>query len=137
MQRLLYISTARSTLPPRELEAILRVSRRNNAAVGVTGLLVAGGRRFLQMLEGPDQAVSNVFDRIQRDPRHFALVTLSARQIETRLTPDWAMGFQDASNAAGTAGAFPEIVAKLVENVPDPAIRAEFTQFAVRHAAAA
>ena len=51
MHRLLYISTARSPLPKAELETLLRISRRNNVAVGVTGLLIVGGRRFLQALE--------------------------------------------------------------------------------------
>lgn len=137
MQRILYISTVRKILETPELETILRTSRRNNNAVGVTGLLVAGGRRFLQMLEGPEQAVSSVFERIERDPRHFALVTLSTKRVETRLTPHWAMGFRGADAHAGTAGSLLEVVTKLVEGVDDPAIRAEFTQFAARHASAA
>ncbi|MEO5867575.1 MAG: BLUF domain-containing protein [Sphingomonas sp.] len=137
MQRLLYISTARKILETRELEAILCSSRRNNAVADVTGLLVVGGRRFLQMLEGPDVAVQGVFDRIARDPRHFALVTLSRKQVETRLTPNWAMGFQALGAHAGAKASLPDLVSAMVEEIDDPAIRAEFTQFAVRHAAAA
>ncbi len=67
MIRLIYISTARSELSTVELEGILRISRRNNAAVGVTGLLIVGGRRFLQALEGPADAVVQTYDRIKAE----------------------------------------------------------------------
>ena len=71
MQRIIYISTARATLSNAELDGVLLTARRNNAAVGVTGMLVVGGRRFLQALEGPDAAVDAVFARIAQDPRHY------------------------------------------------------------------
>ena len=57
MLRLLYISTARHPHNREEIEVILRISRRNNLAADVTGLLVAGARRFLQVLEGPERSV--------------------------------------------------------------------------------
>jgi hypothetical protein len=96
--RLIYISTARSELSAAELEGVLRASRRNNAAVGVTGLLVVGGRRFLQALEGPADAVAQTYDRIKADGRHFAAVTLDNRPIAERSFPDWAMGEADRAD---------------------------------------
>ena len=136
MHRLLYISTAREPLDEQTLDAILRVSRRNNIAVGVTGLLVVGGRRFLQVLEGPADAVTQIFDRIARDSRHFAVVRLSTKAIETRLFGDWAMGYRNVGLAGDANGALPDIVARLVTPIDDMALRAEFTQFAALHVAA-
>lgn len=63
----LYISTARQPITPSILADILRASRRNNAPVAVTGLLIVGGRRFLQALEGPEAAVEATYERIARD----------------------------------------------------------------------
>ena len=58
MLQLVYISTSRAPLISDDLlNSVLTVSRRNNAAAGISGLLVAGGRRFLQALEGPRDAV--------------------------------------------------------------------------------
>lgn len=140
MQRILYISTARQTPDVAALDNILRVSRRNNAAVGVTGLLVVGGRRFLQVLEGPDAAVASVFDRISRDDRHFAVVKLSTKTVDARAFGEWAMGYRAASGAAldGNApnASLPEIVERLVQPIDDIVLRAEFTAFATLHAAA-
>jgi len=135
MLRLIYISTTRAPVSPAELDGILAVSRRNNARVGVTGLLVAGGRRFLQALEGPQDAVAETFARIGRDPRHFAVVTLRRDAIDARAFPDWTMGYQ-RGGAIGAAGSLSAIVAALTSEIADPSVRAYFTGFAEVNAAA-
>lgn len=134
MIRLIYISTARSELSAAELEGVLRASRRNNAAVGVTGLLVVGGRRFLQALEGPADAVVQTYDRIKADGRHFAAVTLDNRPIAERSFPDWAMGHQPGRPLRGD-GAVAYHVARLIAPIADPTMHAYFAEFAKKHAA--
>ena len=135
MLRLLYISTARRVIDTHELETILAVSRRNNAAAGVTGLLVAGHRRFLQALEGPADAVEATFQRIGRDPRHFAMVALRRETVAARAFPDWTMGYQRAGAIAGATD-LRALVEALTAEIADPAIRAYFTGFAEVNAAA-
>ncbi len=132
--RLIYISTARSELAETELEGILRSSRRNNAAAGVTGLLVVGGRRFLQALEGPESAVKQTYDRIKADGRHFAAVTLDSRPIAERSFPGWAMGHQLSKPLRGD-GAVADDVAALIASIGDPTMHAYFAEFAKKHAA--
>lgn len=136
MRRLLYISSSSDARDDATLESILRVSRRNNAAVAVTGLLVVGGKRFLQALEGPEDAVEQVFARIAQDPRHRAVVMLSRKTIERRMFGDWAMGYRAARSKHGDAAPLPQIVAELVETIDDASLRAEFMSFATLHAAA-
>ena len=55
--QLVYISTMRAPVSTAECEEILAVSRRNNARDNISGLLVVGTTRFLQLLEGPPAAV--------------------------------------------------------------------------------
>ena len=129
MIRLLYISTARQPLSDHDLDGILRTSRRNNAAVEVTGLLIVGGRRFLQALEGPDDAVLATFARIRRDPRHFAIAELMRGPIEERAFGRWSMGTRrggDADDALTAATA----VEALIAPIEDATLRAYFTGFA-------
>ena len=135
MIRLLYISTAREPVTPEMLADILRTSRRNNVAVGVTGLLIVGGRRFLQALEGPPEAVFATYDRIARDPRHFAVVQLARDTIVERQFPDWAMGSQ-AGRTAGVDADVSAAVAALIAPITDPSLRGYFSGFAGRQAAA-
>ncbi|MEG3175646.1 BLUF domain-containing protein [Sphingomonas sp. RB3P16] len=135
MQRLIYISSTRTVLAADELDSILRVSRRNNAAAGVTGLLVAGGRRFLQVLEGEPAALDTVFQRIQQDPRHHAVVILSRTDITTPSFGAWSMGYAQGG-ATATAASLPDTVAQLLAPVSDPSVRGYFEGFAQVHKAA-
>ena len=135
MHRLLYISTARNILPPADLDALLRTSRRNNAAAGITGLLIVGGRRFLQALEGPEAAVATTFERIHRDPRHFAVVQLASQPIAQRSFAQWSMGYRQGG-ALDTSATAAADAAALIAPIGDPTLRAYFTGFAETHAAA-
>ena len=134
MIRLLYISTSRGRLSRKEMDDILAVSRRNNAAAEITGLLIAGGNRFLQALEGPGAAVQLTYDRICRDPRHFAPVVLKREQVEKPLFGAWAMGFQPGG-ALKHAARVSDQVAALVSPIDDVILRAYFEGFALQHAA--
>jgi len=57
MIRLLYISHATREISEAQIQDILQSSRRNNPALGITGVLVHGGAQFMQILEGPEHAV--------------------------------------------------------------------------------
>ena len=134
MIRLLYISTARVRHSPTELENILRVSRRNNEAADVTGLLIAGGNRFLQVLEGPENRVQETYNRICRDPRHFAPVILKRETSESRSFGAWAMGFQPGGSVKRESNVDDEVAA-LVAPIDDLILKAYFEGFVHQHAA--
>jgi len=129
MEQLIYISTSRPMKGPThvEVESVLEVSRRNNARDNLTGLLIVGGRRFLQVLEGPSVSLTATYDRIKEDSRHFALVQLSRKAITERSFPGWDMGF-DATGAR-----LIEIVFEMTNELTDPFLRAQFESFALLH----
>ena len=135
MLQLAYISSSRSPVDQALLDEILAVSRRNNERCGVTGLLVSGGKRFLQVLEGPDQAVLTAFARIQNDHRHFALVVLATRPVTERAFGGWSMAYHQGGAAA--AGDLVEVVEALSAGIEDPNLCAQFSGFARLHARAA
>lgn len=135
MLQLVYISTAREPITPARCEDILAISRRNNRAWDISGLLVAGRKRFLQALEGPEAEVRATFERIAADQRHFACVILSERHVDARQFGDWAMAYLPADE--GAAGDdLPTVVAALVAPLEDPNLRAQFLGFAQIQSAA-
>ncbi len=73
------------------IAAILLVSRRRNERDGITGSLICRADLYLQLLEGPQEAVEATYRRIERDPRHTDVRLLSRRDDAERLFPDWAM----------------------------------------------
>ncbi len=132
MRQIVYVSSATTQYGPADLPEILSVSRTNNARDAITGLLYFDGKRFLQALEGDEQAIARTIARIDRDPRHRALVILSDRTIAAPEFGDWSM----AHWRAGTeADVFLAQVSGLVANA-SPNVRATFESFvALRRAA--
>ena len=123
MLQLVYISSA---VGRPDHAGILAASRRNNARDGITGLLYGDGVRFLQVLEGPQDAVERAYARIRGDGRHRAAVVLSRRAIKEREFGPWDM----AARAPGEdAEAFFTRVEGLVAGA-DANVRATFDGFA-------
>ncbi|MBV9829294.1 MAG: BLUF domain-containing protein [Alphaproteobacteria bacterium] len=98
MLTLVYVSSATELLTEHELLELLRHSRRNNAELGITGLLLHIGGNFMQALEGPDEAVEALYNRIGADPRHRQVRTILRMASAHRMFSDWNMGFQEAAS---------------------------------------
>ena len=71
---------------------ILATARQKNKSSEITGFLLIGHGWFLQMLEGPAQAVSQLFRTLLNDPRHTAIALIDTRFAVARAFPDWSMG---------------------------------------------
>ncbi len=89
-----YSSMARESFDDAALRALLEQSRAANAANDVTGMLLYRNGRFIQILEGPEDAVRETMARIEQDTRHANLRVLIDEFIEARNFADWTMGFQ-------------------------------------------
>jgi len=90
--RLMYASRAVPTVNQEELVAILRKSKANNPAVGVTGVLCFSEGIFLQVLEGGRRGVNQLYNRIAGDPRHTDVELLVYEEIGERRFAGWSMG---------------------------------------------
>jgi hypothetical protein len=134
--QIVYISTARQPIDQGMLDSILAASRRNNGRDGISGLLLAGGRRFREALEGSGEAVLGAYGRICTDTRHGALVQLGCRTVDARQFGDWAMAYQDGG-MAGPGTDLRSAVARLIAPIDDLNLRAQFEGFATLHARAA
>ena len=97
--RLLYVSRAAAELAPEELLTIVRQSKTNNPAEGITGVLCYcfDERIFLQVLEGGRSAVNRRYNRIVADARHRDVELLSYEEIGERRFAAWSMGQVDMS----------------------------------------
>lgn len=73
------------------LNGILNDARRFNPAHGITGALVCRHDMFMQLLEGPKEALDAVYKRIAVDDRHLEVRKLVDRPTNKRMFPDWAM----------------------------------------------
>jgi hypothetical protein len=132
MLQLIYVSSINPKTGGVDPAPILVTSRRNNARDQITGVLYSDGLRFMQVLEGPDEAVERAFKRISRDTRHRAIVVLSRRPVHRREFGDWQMAHRTPGE---DADAFVARIGKIVARASDE-VRATFQGFAeVRRAA--
>jgi len=90
--RLLYASRAATALTDPVVDSILQQSRRNNARLGITGLLCFSTDLFMQILEGGRNEVCELFNAIVRDQRHVDVRILLYEEISERRFGGWTMG---------------------------------------------
>lgn len=83
---------------PRDLEALMAFSRPRNHDRGLSGILLHHQGRFMQVLEGTQTAVEDLFARITRDRRHTAVTRMLARPVTGRLFGDWSMAYRALSD---------------------------------------
>lgn len=94
IHRLLYVSTANPEITDADLARLVESAQMRNASLNITGLLVFTGSHFMQLLEGPKDAVEAVFDMICQDQRHSAVARLIAEPARERSCPNWAMALR-------------------------------------------
>ena len=97
MRQIVYcsITTAPNGRAPEAIPAIVREAAPRNGLEGVTGLLYAEGDAFLQAIEGAEESIADLLDRLERDPRHRDLRILVDRDVDTREFGDWTMAYRD------------------------------------------
>ena len=74
-----------------ELGRLFSAARSNNKKQQVTGALLVNDSWFVQILEGDEDVVRALYQRIEKDPRHDTVTVLDVRTVEERTFARWAM----------------------------------------------
>ena len=93
LYRLCYASTQTAPMRAAELIELLQTARERNLANGITGVLLHRQDSFMQVIEGKEGAVRELYEKIKRDPRHQRVEVLGENPVEEREFSDWQMGF--------------------------------------------
>jgi hypothetical protein len=110
LHQLVYVSAAHNLATPDQLGRLLQSARRKNSRLGITGLLIHHSGSFLQVLEGDEAKVEELFDVINADPRHHRIVVLSRAGVASPSFSEWSMGFVDgASSSLGELSGFKDL----------------------------
>jgi hypothetical protein len=118
MRQLVYSSRARDgCLANAELSEMLRTFRHHNSQTNVSGILLYGYGRFLQLLEGKSDVVSDLYARIAVDVRHFDLHQLDIG-FERQLFTGWPMAYakvEPERDMPGCVGKAPYLDLRLID----------------------
>ncbi|MFN7926945.1 MAG: BLUF domain-containing protein [Blastocatellia bacterium] len=103
---LVYVSSATELFSEEALLALLVQAREANLRRSITGMLLYHAGNFMQVIEGPENAVQELHKKIMADPRHTNILTLLCRPQQQRQFAEWSMGFKnlDQEVAANTPG---------------------------------
>lgn len=100
LYRLVYTSARTPSCDDDCIKDILKAAARNNPALGLTGILIYTPKRFLQILEGPYNKVTEIYKKIEKDPRHGGSQMRYCQPATERHFGNWHM----ANKAIGKNG---------------------------------
>jgi len=73
------------------LDNILNKARKNNKEKNITGVLFVGSGFFMQTLEGEEEDIQEIFDKIKLDIRHNNVVIIGFSDLKKRRFENWSM----------------------------------------------
>ncbi len=103
----------------KKVGSIAAAAAERNREQGVTGSLTFVDGTFVQLLEGPHEAVEGTFERICRDFRHEDIKLIDLTDTTERIFEDWGMAYlsDDAMSQGPSKGDLQEIRYLLGVNV--------------------
>jgi hypothetical protein len=94
IDQILYCSLATKLMREDELDALTQSAERLNRIDHITGMLMYGDGVFVQLIEGPRDAINDLWERILKDKRHYGVVQLyHRREVEARVCDGWGMHY--------------------------------------------
>ena len=93
-----YLSQSKLDWTDEAIDELLERSKRNNATRKITGAMIYANGYFMQLIEGPQISVDELYSTIEADPRHEVLSLLHNQEIKDRHFSDWAMEYRDSDD---------------------------------------
>lgn len=94
--KLIYVSQAKDDICYRDIDEILKKSRKNNAVHDVSGILIFSDGYFIQLLEAASaEIVRATLARIVKDPRHHTVRIIREWNCAERSLQQTSMAFLD------------------------------------------
>jgi len=122
LYEMMYISKAVEGVTKAEIKKIVEISVKNNKTKDITGMLVYRKNEFIQLLEGDQKAVLELYEKIAKDPRHESIFLIYKGEIKKRECPDWAMSYVDLDlpdNLAHLADQYQAIMDRTKKNMEE------------------
>ena len=112
------------------LAGILSAARRNNPRWGITGALICRHDIYLQLIEGPADAIDALYAAICADDRNTDVRLLLSEDMGERLFPNWAMLDDQSPSLFWSAQ---HVAAGVLEGASPDELRAPFARLSAAH----
>lgn len=92
MKRILYVSRYSYDWQSHEIEELAAFASKNNCMLSISGMLITFNRLFFQILEGPENNLDSLYQKIKRDKRHSDISLIETEEnVPNRLFDGWHM----------------------------------------------
>jgi len=91
LSELVYLSFRSAACTDDDVQKILEEARQFNGKQDITGVLIYSQEKFLQVLEGEQDKIIALYEKIKLDDRHDRALMVSNRPITERHFPSWQM----------------------------------------------
>jgi len=88
-----YVSTITKELNQSQLKELLDNVVHKNLNKGITGILLYNSGNFLQYLEGPEDKVKMLYDKIFKDIRHKDVIAILHKKVEVQYFSGFKAGY--------------------------------------------
>lgn len=96
LDQILYCSLLSEPMTLAAIEQLTSTAASLNRMDHITGMLMYADGVFVQLIEGPREAVNHLWARILQDKRHMGIVQLYHRcEVESRVCEGWGMQLVD------------------------------------------
>ncbi len=102
LKRIKYVSEFAAHLTGIDIVNLVQQAEKNNACEDITGILIASGRIFFQVIEGPVEKIDALYANIVKDRRHKNVLLLNSECGVQRIFPDWALKRVDMNDESMT-----------------------------------
>eukprot|EP01012_Entosiphon_sulcatum_P006088 TRINITY_DN1283_c0_g1_i1.p1 TRINITY_DN1283_c0_g1~~TRINITY_DN1283_c0_g1_i1.p1 ORF type:complete len:1013 (+),score=153.69 TRINITY_DN1283_c0_g1_i1:97-3039(+) len=89
--RLMYVSRSFIEIPKEELSELAKGFAVRNMQIGITGFLIYSPPLFFQTIEGREEDIMFLYNKISRDPRHTDCAIIQKTPAFHRLYSNWHM----------------------------------------------
>lgn len=116
LTQLVYYSISSIKITMEVIYDIREISIRNNSKKNITGCLLYHDNVFLQLLEGENENIDNLYESIQKDKRHSTVTLIMKENVKERMFPGWSMAFHEFNNGDSNANQFIKNIVFFSEN---------------------
>ena len=93
MFELVYRSTSKNNINNDDISIILKSSRVFNSKNDITGCLLYHNHEFIQIIEGEEKIVRELYARIEKNPMHDNIILLNESNINSKAFGSWSMAY--------------------------------------------
>jgi len=97
-QTISYVSTANPNLTDTDVHNLFENIKLNNKKYNITGILMYSGGNFFQVLEGEENKVRALFNKIKKDYRHYDIIKIFDREIVSKSFSNYQSSFTIVSD---------------------------------------